>query len=183
MADVSEHEFEHDERVSGRMVGLDEWRAKPEVQRLRQQCLHVEGAWPRIAGWFGIDWTGPPTADVEWIEKETRFNPRGYGGKGVSRRKFTFVEWAKKDDTAKAWKEIAEIHDLQQKDLKDIDRVFGFLDGSVCRPAPLVFSTDKARKLGWHGFVDSSESILEVFDDLAKLKMIPPVPKVDVKFN
>lgn len=142
-----------------------------------------EGAWPRIAGWFGIDWTGPPTADVEWIEKETRFNPRGYGGKGVSRRKFTFVEWAKKDDTAKAWKEIAEIHDLQQKDLKDIDRVFGFLDGSVCRPAPLVFSTDKARKLGWHGFVDSSESILAVFDDLAKLKMIPPVLKVDVKFN
>ena len=43
--------------------------------------------------------------------------------------------------------------------------------------------TDKARKLGWHGFVDSSESLLEVFDDLAKLKMIPPVPKVEVKFN
>ena len=42
---------------------------------------------------------------------------------------------------------------------------------------------DKSRKLGWHGFVDSSESFLEVFDDLAKLKMIPPVPKVEVKFN
>lgn len=43
-------------------------------------------------------------------------------------------------------------------------------------------SSDKARKLGWHGFVDSSESFLEVFEDLAKLKMIPPVPKVEVKF-
>lgn len=43
--------------------------------------------------------------------------------------------------------------------------------------------TDKGRKLGWHGFVDSSESLLEVFDELARLKMIPPVPKVDVKFN
>lgn len=42
---------------------------------------------------------------------------------------------------------------------------------------------DKARKLGWHGFVDSSESLLEVFDDLAKLGMIPPVPKVTVSFN
>jgi hypothetical protein len=42
---------------------------------------------------------------------------------------------------------------------------------------------DKAKKLGWFGFVDSSESLLEVFDDLAKLKMIPPVPKVEVKFN
>jgi len=42
---------------------------------------------------------------------------------------------------------------------------------------------DKSRKLGWHGMVDSNESILEVFDDLAKLKMIPPVPKVKVSFN
>ena len=42
---------------------------------------------------------------------------------------------------------------------------------------------NKARKLGWHGFVDSSESLLEVFDDLAKLKMIPPVPKFEVKFS
>jgi hypothetical protein len=42
---------------------------------------------------------------------------------------------------------------------------------------------DKSRELGWHGFVDSSESFLEVFDDLAKLKMIPPVPKVDVRFS
>ena len=66
---------------------------------------------------------------------------------------------------------------------------------------------DKSRKLGWHGksyvvkpsfdvskrilmdflsesgFVDSSESFLEVFEDLAKLKMVPPVPKVKVSFN
>jgi hypothetical protein len=41
---------------------------------------------------------------------------------------------------------------------------------------------DKARKLGWHGYVDSSECILEVFNDFAKLKMIPEVPMVDVKF-
>ena len=42
---------------------------------------------------------------------------------------------------------------------------------------------DKSRKLGWHGMVDTSESFLEVFDDFAKLKMIPPVPKVEVSFN
>lgn len=44
-------------------------------------------------------------------------------------------------------------------------------------------SMDKCRKLGWHGMVDSSEAILDVFEDLAKLKMIPPVPKVKVSFN
>jgi len=35
---------------------------------------------------------------------------------------------------------------------------------------------NKARKLGWHGFVDSTECIFEVFQDFEKLKMIPPVP-------
>jgi hypothetical protein len=42
---------------------------------------------------------------------------------------------------------------------------------------------DKSRKLGWHGFVDSNESLLEVFNDLAKIKMIPPVPAKKVSFN
>lgn len=61
--------------------------------------------------------------------------------------------------------------------------LLGFLDGTLCRHSALNFSMDKSRKLGWHGFVDSNESFLEVFDDLAKLKMIPPVPKVAVSFN
>ena len=42
---------------------------------------------------------------------------------------------------------------------------------------------DKSRKLGWHGFVDSTESLLEVFRDLAKIKMTPPVPEIKVSFN
>ncbi|OAL38093.1 hypothetical protein AYO20_02545 [Fonsecaea nubica] len=141
-----------------------------------------ESAWPRIAGWYGIKWTGPDD-NAEYVARESRFNPRGYGGKGVSRRRFTFADWAKRQDVAQAWKEIAEQNELPQKELRDVDRVFGFLDGTVCRASPLIFSTDKARKLGWHGFVDSTESLLEVFDDLAKIKMIPPVPKVEVKFN
>ena len=45
------------------------------------------------------------------------------------------------------------------------------------------YSMDKSRKLGWHGFVDTSESLLEVFRDLAKIKMIPPVPEVTVSFS
>ena len=44
-------------------------------------------------------------------------------------------------------------------------------------------SMDKSRKLGWHGFVDSSEALLEVFDDFAKLKMIPAVPRAVVNLS
>ena len=109
--------------------------------------------------------------------------PRGYGPKGVVGRKFKISDWAKQDSVQKAWSELAQEYGLSQTQLTDIDRVFGFLDGTLCRAGALNMSMDKSRKLGWHGFVDSSESLLEVFDDLAKLKMVPPVPKVEVKFN
>ncbi len=99
-----------------------------------------EACWPRIAGWYDMAYTGPDTnPDTKWIEKQTRFNPRGYGDKGISRRKFTFVEWAQRPEVAKAWQEIAEQDGLTQKELKNVERVFGFLDGTVCRPAPLIF--------------------------------------------
>lgn len=135
-----------------------------------------------MADWYGLEWTGA-VPDEECTATETPFVPRGYGPKGVTRRKFKMSDWAKREDVQKAWAELAKEYDLSQKELKDVDRVFGFLDGTLCRHSPLNFSMDKSRKFGWHGFVDSSESFLEVFDDLARLKMIPPVPKVKVSFN
>jgi hypothetical protein len=33
----------------------------------------------------------------------------------------------------------------------------------------------KARKLGWHGFVDTMESILDVLRGFEQLKMLPPL--------
>lgn len=39
------------------------------------------------------------------------------------------TDWAKRDNVQKAWKELVEEHGLSQKELTDIDRVFGFLDG------------------------------------------------------
>lgn len=158
-----------------------------------------EGGWPRVAGWYGLEYKGPQDND-KYTETETPHNPRGYGPKGITRRKFRMTEWAKRDEVQKAWNELAEEHGLTQKELVDVDRVFGFLDGTLCRPAALnfrcvqtavnpmsamltMYSMDKSRKLGWHGFVDSSESLLEVFKDFAKIKMIPPVPEVKVSFN
>jgi hypothetical protein len=97
-----------------------------------------ESAWPRIAGWYGIESQGPQDGD-KYISNETPFNPRGYGPKGITRRKFRMSEWAKKDEVKEAWAELAEQNGLTQKELVDVDRVFGFLDGTLCRPAPLNF--------------------------------------------
>ena len=63
--------------------------------------------------------------------------PRGYGPKGVVRRKFKMTDWAKKDEVQKAWSELAEVNGLTQEKLVDVDRVFGFLDGTLCRAGPL----------------------------------------------
>lgn len=97
-----------------------------------------EGCWPRIAGWYGIQWKGPEAeAGTKLIETETRFNPRGYGGKGATRRKFRLVDWAKREEIRRAWEELAREYGLVERELRDVDRVFGFLDGSLCRPAAL----------------------------------------------
>jgi len=97
-----------------------------------------EAFWPRMAGWYGIDWQGPQD-DAKYESWETPHNPRGYGGKGVGARTFTLVSWVKQDKVKKAWKKLAEENDLAQKELVDVDRVFGFIDGSLCRPAALTF--------------------------------------------
>lgn len=144
-----------------------------------------EGFWPHLAGWYGLEWRGPDDdgAGAGYSEIQTRFVPRGYGPKGTVRTTFTFVDWAKRPDVQKAWARLAAKHDLSQKELRDIDRVFGFLDGSISRAGPLIYSMAKSRKLGWHGTVDTTESFLAVFQDLVDIKMIPPVPKINVSLS
>lgn len=40
----------------------------------------------------------------------------------------------------------------------------------------LPYSSTKAKKLGFFGFVDSAESVFQVFREFADMKMIPPLP-------
>ena len=116
-----------------------------------------EAAWPRVAGWYGISHAGPDPDKSVYTEQEK---------------------------VIKAWKEISAEHGLNgDGELKDVDRVFGFLDGTLVRNMPLVLSMNKSKKLGWSGFVDSEESLLEVFEELSELKMVPKVPRVVVRFD
>jgi hypothetical protein len=153
-----------------------------------------EKCWPRVAGWYGVAWTGPmcvvdavegEAAAAEYTEVRTPYEPppRGYGPAGKVRFRYRMTEWARRAEVVQAWRELAERHGLVEKELRDIDRVFGFLDGMINRSAAVNFSMDKSRKMGWHGFVHSAECFLETFRDLAALRMIPPVPEVKVEFN
>ena len=53
------------------------------------------------------------------------------------------VEWAKREEVQAAWKEMAATHGLSVTEEAELERIFGFLDGTLCRPAPLSFSPDK----------------------------------------
>ena len=114
------------------------------------------------------------------------------------RFRFTTTEWAKSKKVQDAWKDLAQKHGLSSDWLDDPGNHFNFLDGAMFSANPGVLrysrciltraladvlcSTDKARKRGWNGYVDSYESMLEAFDDLAELKMIPPIPKTKLSF-
>jgi hypothetical protein len=58
------------------------------------------------------------------------------------------AQWASRPEVVKAWKELAEEYGLIDRELRDVDRVSGFLDGMINRSAAMNFSIDKSRKLG-----------------------------------
>lgn len=47
--------------------------------------------------------------------------------------------WAKEPEVVQAWRELAIKHNLVDQELRDVDRVFAFLDGMICRSAPVNF--------------------------------------------
>jgi len=62
-----------------------------------------------------------------------------YGPVSKLRFKYTMAQWAKRPEVTKAWKELADKYDLVEKELRDVDRVFSFLDAFICCAAPMNF--------------------------------------------
>lgn len=163
---------------------LAEWavltdKAKDESFNASDDCPFTWGKfWPKLAERFDIPWTRPASDPSLYKESETPYNPppRGFGPPGRLRYRFTLTEWAKRPDVQRAWEEIAETHQLCNKELADIDRVFGFTDAAMTWSHPINFSMAKAKKFGFFGSVDSNESIFRVLQEFVDLKMIPPLP-------
>lgn len=143
-----------------------------------------EDTWPAVADWYGIPYEGPDQRpEAQYTETDLGNGPRGYPPRGKISMRFSMVQWAQEPRVRRAWGELAQQHGLLEKQLTDPERVFGFADGFFNPSFSLQFSAKKARKLGWNGFVDTEESLLEVFRELAQIKMIPPVPETRVVFD
>ncbi|KAJ7198984.1 NAD dependent epimerase/dehydratase family protein-like protein [Mycena pura] len=135
--------------------------------------------WPRLAEKFGVKWKTPELDDSAYAVtygSDTKV-PRGFGPPLITRQRYTLAQWAKKPEVRQAWRELAEEHGLVDKELRDEDRIFGFAD-IVLAQVRLGYNMDKVRRMGFFGTVATAECMFEVFEDLVKLKMVPPIEKV-----
>jgi len=134
--------------------------------------------WLKLAERYGVEYERPDSSDeVHPMPTAYETPPRGYGPNHVSHYKFSLMMWAKRPEVQAAWRELAAKHDLLDKELRDIERIFLFTDAALSWSQRICFSADKARSMGWHGNVNSGESIFAVFKEFEKIKMIPPVPE------
>lgn len=134
--------------------------------------------WPKLARSYGIEYELPSMDEDVYTVVKSKYNPppRGFGPPATYRIRFRLVDWAKQEKVQKAWAEITQKYHLTGGHLQDMDieRIFGFTDGSLMGTS-LDLTMNKARKMGWHGFVDSNDAILEVLAEFGELKMLPPL--------
>ena len=101
----------------------------------------------------------------------------GYGPPIPLRVAHSLEKWAEEPSVSQAWEEMMKESKGQLKTdvFKDKD-TFLMADFSLGTFGTL--SMNKAKIYGFNGFVDTIESIFEVFLELAKIGMLPPM-KVD----
>ncbi|KAJ9621050.1 hypothetical protein H2204_012031 [Knufia peltigerae] len=137
-------------------------------------------SWDRIfhelVRWFGVQkGVQPPSEDDSgWAEFKIgggKDAPMGYGPPQSTKLAFSMVEWAKDPENHKAWKDIMQRENLTFDPFLDIEA--NFLIGDMLFVVFGPLSMNKARRLGWTGFVDTMESIFEMNQELNALGMLP----------
>ena len=85
------------------------------------------------------------------------------------------TEWARRPENGEAWKQIMEASKgrLTLNPFEDVDAFFVCGDAAFQKEGTL--SLNKARRLGWTGFVDSTEAVFQMYQDMESLGMLPPV--------
>lgn len=170
---------------SSRMNGyMEEWAVLTDSTK-NEKFNTMDGTtftwgnhWPKLAKSYGINYGLPSMDESAYTIVKSKHDPppRGFGPPATYRIQFSLVNWARQEKVQRAWTDLTAKHRLTGGKLQDmdIDRVFGFTDGSLMGTS-LDLTMNKARKMGWHGFVDSNDAIQEVLGEFVKLKMLPPL--------
>lgn len=134
--------------------------------------------WPELARWYGAPGFHGPELDeskITTIEPPAdKPTPLGYGPPAKTRFNWTLSQWAGKPENHAAWKELMAKHGLNHDPFEDIEGHFVFGDAAAWGLA-MALSMNKARRLGWTGFVDTRESLFKAYGELGRLGMLPPL--------
>lgn len=174
---------------TARLTGyLSEW-AVLESHCANQSFNAQDGgllSWDRffheLARWFGVSSVEGPELDEAKLQTITlaggKEAPLGYGPPLQLRNSFTLVQWTADPSRKEAWEQLMANSDghLTENpwngDLKD------FFMGDFAYVALGTVSMNKARRYGFCGFVDTLESVFEMFQEMERLGRLPPM-KVD----
>ncbi|KAJ5414743.1 hypothetical protein N7509_001370 [Penicillium cosmopolitanum] len=131
-----------------------------------------------LTRWFGVkNGIIRPEEDLakfeESIGKAGADTPIGYGPPLVHRTSFKLVDWASRPENKQAWLDLQKESGgaLTFNPFDDIDENFAFGDQAF-RKVPSL-SMNKARLLGWTGFVDTIESLHHIYSEMGDLGMLP----------
>ncbi|KAL0929869.1 nad dependent epimerase dehydratase family protein [Colletotrichum truncatum] len=176
-----QYEYYH---CSARMTGyLSEWAA------LEKPCANeafntndggpftYERFFAELARWFGAKGVIPPPDDdskMATVEMGCggKNSPLGYGPPMLSKSSFCLGDWARDERNAAVWRDIMEESGgkITSNPFDDIES-FSLMKwayhrfGSVC--------LNKARRFGWTGFVDTMESIFEMYQEMGQFGALP----------
>ncbi|EHY58762.1 hypothetical protein HRR83_007488 [Exophiala dermatitidis] len=169
---------------------LSEWAVLED--KCKNQAFNSQDtsplSWDRfyeeLARWFGVaKGVQPPDEDLSKysviVGKSGKDTPMGYGPPKISRRLFSLVDWARNPTNKTIWEtEIMQPSQGQVSDnpFADPEASFTFGDAALASFGSLCMN--KARRLGWTGFVDTIESVFQMYQEMAALGMLPKM-KVD----
>ena len=136
--------------------------------------------WPEIAKWYGIKY-GIPEPDESKYQVVTLPRdppPRGFGKPGKVYVKFTFEEWALREDVKEAWERIREREGLRKeanpwRSKEKLRELFQTLDAELLGGWARVQTMDKSKKFGWLGHVQTDEGIRDTVEKMVELRMVP----------
>lgn len=173
---------------TARLTGyLSEWAVLEEkckneaFNSVDSSPLTFDRFYEELCRWYGVSgYIAPSEDDSKYqvvVGRDGKDSPIGYGPPLISKISFSLVDWAKDPVNVKAWKEITESSNgkITHDPFQDPEGSFSCADAAtLC----MFLCNNKARRLGWTGFVDTMESVFEMYHDMVGLGMLPPM-KVD----
>ncbi|KAJ4983195.1 nad dependent epimerase dehydratase family protein [Stagonosporopsis vannaccii] len=171
---------------TARLTGyLSEWAVLEE--KCANQSFNAQDgglmSWDRffheLARWYGVAEVQGPELDESKLQTTMlaggKDAPLGYGPPTRLRHSFTLAQWASDHSVKEAWEEIMANSSGKVTENPWDGNLKEFFMGDF---AYLPFGTpsmNKARRYGFCGFVDTLESVFEMFQEMEKLGTLPPM--------